>query len=232
MLEQVGEQGQKRLSSAKVLVAGAGGLGSTVLSSLASMGIGQIGVVDFDNVEISNLNRQFIHSPEFFGKPKTLSAKDFLARYNPDISVETFDVKLDEKNSSEIVENYDIIIDCFDSYKSKFLLNKIAVESGKTLIHGGVTEFYGQVCVIKPKTSACLACFLPDEKEFPQEPKGILSPVVSVIASIQALEAAKVILDIGEVLTDKLLCYDGLKQKSREIALKQSPACLICGEKV
>jgi len=231
LLEEVGMEGQTRLFSSKVLVAGAGGLGSTVLVSLASMGVGNIGIIDFDVVEMSNLNRQFIHSEKFIGEPKTTSAKEFLALYNPDISIKEFNLKLDENNYKDIFGEYEIIIDCFDSFKSKFLLNKIAVDEDKTLIHAGVTEFYGQVCVIKPKNSACLECFL-NSSEFPQETKGVLSPVVSTIASIQAMEAAKVILGMGEILTDKLLCYNALEQTFKKLSINQNPSCPICGEKV
>jgi len=226
LVPQVGEEGQKKLSQAKVLVCGAGGLGSTVLANLASVGIGTIGVVDNDVLELSNLNRQYIHKFENIGKIKVESAKKWINEFNPETVVNTYPIRLDENNYSEIVKDYDFIMDCFDSFKSKFLLNKIAVQTGKTLIHGGVSEFYGQVTVIIPQKTACLNCFLsePDVNVV----KGVLSPAVTTIASIEAMEAVKLILNTGESLENKLLCYDGQKMQFKTINLVKNPNCSLC----
>lgn len=226
LVEQVGEEGQRKLSDAKVLVCGAGGLGSTVLTSLASVGIGTIGIIDNDVLELSNLNRQYIHKFDSIGKVKVESAAKWIKEFNPEISVKTYHIRLDESNYQEIVGGYDLIIDCFDSFKSKFLLNKIAVETGKTLIHGGVTEFYGQVTTIVPGKTACLNCILPEEGGYVV--KGVLSPAVSTIASIEAMEAVKVILGVGETLENKLLSYDGLKMQVRTINIAKNPNCRLC----
>lgn len=227
LIEKIGEEGQKKLAAAKVLVCGAGGLGSTVLANLASVGVGTIGVVDNDVLELSNLNRQYIHKFSNIGKIKVESAADWLKEFNPDIKVDTYQIRLDEKNYQDIVKDYDLIMDCFDSFKSKFLLNKIAVQTGKTLIHGGVTEFFGQVSVIIPRKTACLNCILPGE-ESKYVVKGVISPAVTTISSIESMEAVKQILSLGNSLENKLLCYDGLNMKFKTINLAKNPNCNLC----
>lgn len=225
-ISQIGEEGQKKLSQAKILVCGAGGLGSTVLANLASVGVGTIGIVDNDVLELSNLNRQYIHKLEGLGKVKVDSAKKWINEFNPQINIQTYQTRLSEENYSDIVGNYDFIMDCFDSFKSKFLLNKIAVTTGKTLIHGGVTEFYGQVSVIVPGKTACLNCILPEEDQYVV--KGVLSPAVTTIASIESLEAVKHILNIGELLKNKLLSYNGLTMQFKTINIAKNPHCKLC----
>lgn len=228
LIPQVGEEGQKKLAQAKILVCGAGGLGSTVLANLASIGIGTIGIVDNDTLELSNLNRQYIHKHENLGKVKVESAKQWINEFNPEINVKTYQTRLDENNYQDIVKDYDFIMDCFDSFKSKFLLNKIAVETGKTLIHGGVTEFFGQVSVIIPRKTACLNCILPEQEAY--EIKGVISPAVATIASIEAIEAVKLILNIGERLENKLLSYDGLNMKFKTINIAKNLHCKLCSD--
>lgn len=227
LVEKVGEEGQKKLSQAKVLVCGAGGLGSTVLANLASLGVGTIGIVDNDVLELSNLNRQYIHKFNNLGKVKVDSAADWINEFNPEINVNTYQIRLDENNYQDIVKDYDLIVDCFDSFKSKFLLNEIAVKTGKTLIHGGVTEFFGQVTTIVPKKTACLKCILPDEDGL-YVVKGVLSPAVSTIASFEAMEAVKVILGIGDCLENRLLSYDGLNMSIKTINIAKNPHCKCC----
>ena len=218
----IGENGQKKLLSAKVLVCGCGGLGSTVIMNLAGLGIGTIGLVDDDVVEITNLNRQFIHKN--IGEDKVISAKNRILEYNSEISVNTYRIRLDDNNYEDIIKDYDIIVDCFDSYESKFLLNDLAVKTGKTLIHGGISEFFGQVTVIKPSTP-CLRCIFPDidiKKDFS---KGILRPAVSTIASIEAMEAVKQILNIGEPLENILLTYNALTNDFKKLKITKNTAC-------
>ncbi len=226
LVPQVGEEGQKKLSQARVLVCGAGGLGSTVIANLASVGVGTLGVVDNDVLELSNLNRQYIHKFENIGAVKVESAKKWISEFNSETVVNTYPIRLDENNYHEIVSDYDFIIDCFDSFKSKFLLNKIAIQTEKTLIHGGVTEFYGQVTVINPQKTACLECFLSEPSE--NIVKGVLSPAVTAIASIQAMEAVKQILNLGETLENKLLSYNGLTMQFKTINLAKNPNCGLC----
>ncbi|MDD3437433.1 MAG: HesA/MoeB/ThiF family protein [Candidatus Gastranaerophilales bacterium] len=229
IIPQIGEEGQEKLLQAKILVCGAGGLGSTVLANLASVGIGSIGIIDDDVLELSNLNRQYIHKFLNLGKVKTESAKDWIKEFNPEINVSTYQIRLDEHNYSDIVKDYDFIMDCFDSFKSKFLLNKIAVKTGKTLIHGGVTEFFGQVIKIIPHKTVCLNCILPEENAYVI--KGVLSPAVTTIASIQSMEAVKIILNIGEGLENKLLSYNGLTMRFKTINLTKNPDCKLCSGK-
>lgn len=226
LVEQVGEEGQRKLSNAKILVCGAGGLGSTVIANLAGVGIGTIGIVDNDVLELSNLNRQYIHKFENIGKIKVESAAGWIKEFNPEIIVKTYPKRLDEDNYQDIVGEYDLIMDCFDSFKSKFLLNKIAVKTGKTLIHGGVTEFFGQVTTIVPGKTACLNCILPEESGYTV--KGVLSPAVSAIASFEAIEAVKVILGVGECLENRLLSYDGLNMQIKTINLARNLDCKLC----
>jgi len=228
LVEPVGEAGQLKLSSAKVLICGAGGLGSTVIANLASVGIGTIGIVDNDILELSNLNRQYIHKFDSIGRLKVESAKTWIKEFNPLINVATYPIRLDEENYHQIVDGHDFVIDCFDSYKSKFLLNKIAVSTGKTLIHGGVTEFFGQVTTIVPKKSACLNCLLPETDQY--SIKGVLSPAVTTIASIQSMEVVKLILNIGQTLENKLLSYDGLSMQFKIINTAKNPNCKLCGQ--
>jgi len=227
LVEQIGEAGQKKLFGSKILVAGAGGLGSTVLANLASLGIGKIGVIDNDVIELSNLNRQYIHKIADIGENKTESAKNWINEFNPDVKVETYQIRLDGNNYQNVVDGYDLIIDCFDSYKSKFLLNEIAVKTGKTLIHGGVTEFFGQVTTIIPGETACLNCFFPDFRDY-EITKGVISPSVSVIASIQAIEAVKIILKIGEPLKNRILNFNGLDMQFKIIKINKNHNCKLC----
>ena len=187
LVPEIGEEGQKKFFGTKVLVCGAGGLGSTVILNLASLGIGQIGIVDNDILELSNLNRQYIHDLSFLKRPKVESAKTRVQNYNRDIRVETFKTRLNERNYKEIVERYDIIADCFDTFESKFLLNDISLETGKPLVHAGVSEFKGQIMTILPKKTACLRCVMGDDSET-SETKGVVSPAVSAVASIQSME--------------------------------------------
>ena len=228
LIPKIGEEGQEKLSQAKILVCGAGGLGSTVLANLASVGIGNIGIIDNDVLELSNLNRQYIHKIDALGKIKVESAKKWINEFNPEINVNTYQIRLDETNYLEIVKDYDFIMDCFDSFKSKFLLNKIAVKTGKTLIHGGVTEFFGQVTTIIPQKTACLNCILPEDDTYIV--KGVLSPAVTTIASIQAMEAVKLILNIGERLENKLLSYNGLNMTFKTINISRNSNCKLCSK--
>jgi len=228
LVDSIGEEGQNGLLSSRILIAGAGGLGSTVIANLAAVGIGNIGIVDNDKLELSNLNRQYIHKFKNIGTSKVESAKEWISKFNPDIDVKIYNLRLDESNYKDIVSEYDIIIDCFDSFNSKFLLNKICIEQNKTLIHGGVTEFSGQVLTIIPHQSACLACLLPDYDVNTYVVKGVISPAVSTIASIQSMEAVKVILGIESILVNELLTYDGKKQEFKKIKIQRNKDCPLC----
>lgn len=224
LVSEVGIEGQKKLSGAKVLVCGAGGLGSTVIANLSSLGVGHLGIIDNDILELSNLNRQYIHNLSFLNHPKVDSAKVWVQNYNEDIEVETFKVRLNDENYAEIVKKYDIIADCFDSFESKFLLNDIALQTGKPLVHAGVSEFKGQVMTILPKKTACLKCVMDNNIAAP-EIKGVISPAVSLIASVESMEILKLILGEGELLSDKIFAYDGLSNKFRVLNVQKNPKC-------
>lgn len=226
LIKEFGEEGQNKLLQSKILVCGAGGLGSTAIANLASLGIGKIGIIDNDCIELSNLNRQYIHKFNAIGESKVESAKKWVNEFNPKIDVKTYSIRLNEENYYDIIKEYDLIIDCFDSFKSKFVLNKIAIKTEKTLIHGGVSEFFGQVTTIVPNKTACLNCILPKEDAFIL--KGVLSPVVSLIASIQAIEVVKNITGIGENLENKLLTCDCLNIRFKTLNLSKNPYCKTC----
>lgn len=229
LINQIGETGQEKLLNAKVLVCGTGGLGSTVIANLASLGVGNLGIVDNDILELSNLNRQYIHNLSSIGSAKTESVQKWIENYNKDIKVTPYKVRLEENNYETIVKDYDIIVDCFDSFRSKFLLNDIAIKTYKPLIHGGVTEFRGQAATILPKKSACLRCILPDADLDSYVVKGVVSPTVSTIASVESMETVKLILNIGELLTDKLLVFDGLNMSFKVLKTKRGKNCICTG---
>lgn len=227
-VNEIGEAGQRKINQARVLICGCGGLGSGVISNLAALGVGYIGLVDDDIVEISNLNRQFIHKSNNLGKLKVLSAKDRIIEINPDISIKTYPVRLNELNYENIVRDYDLLIDCFDSYRSKFLLNDIAIKCNKPLIHGGVSEFGGQVTVIIPHKTPCLRCLFPDANLDEKTPLGNISPVVNLVASIQAVEVLKLILNLKGQIKDKLLIVNALDMDFKVVKIRRFSQCPIC----
>lgn len=232
IIDKVGAEGQLKLLNAKILVCGAGGLGSAVLTSLASVGIGNIGIIDNDTIELSNLNRQFIHKFDKLDELKVNSAKCWINEYNKDIKVDIYPIRLDYSNCDEIINNYDLVIDCFDSFESKFTLNKVCINNGKTLIHGGVSEFFGQVMTIIPNKTPCLCCIFPNYENEIQKAvlKGVVSPAVNAIGSIQAMEAVKVILEFKKLLTSSFLSYDGINMVFKKISVEQNTNCNICGK--
>ncbi len=224
----ISKESQERLFNSKVLVMGAGGLGSGVIMNLAALGVGQIKLVDGDILEESNFNRQIIHKYKNLGRAKVISAKDWIQDFNPDIKVELDKIKLNELNYFNVVLNYDLIIDCFDSYESKYLLNEIAIRHNKILVHGGVQGFRGQVTTIVPKKTGCLECIMQKPKVFKNEVFASLSPVVNTISSIQALEAMKVITNEGTPLLNKLLVFDGTTSCFKTLNFSKNMACAAC----
>ena len=229
-IPQIGEDGQVRLLNSRVLVVGAGGLGSSVIANLSSLGVGVIGIVDPDYVELSNLNRQFIHNIQNLGRSKVDSAALWIQNYNPDIQVSKYKSYLDKSNYKEIVKDYDLIVDCVDGYKSKFFLNEICINLEIPLVHGGVSGFCGQVLTVIPKKTACLGCVfgVPDENCY--EEKGVVSPAVSTIGSIQSLQVLKLLLNLDGLLTDRILFFDGAKMTFKELKISKSRHCTFCGK--
>lgn len=228
LIEDIGETGQNKIASAKVLICGCGGLGSGVITNLASLGVGHLGLVDSDLVEVSNLNRQFVHTPQSLGKEKVLSAKNWITNFNPEINVETFHLKLDLTNYETIVEDYDILVDCFDSFESKFLLNKIAILTGKPLIHAGITEYFGQVTTIISGQTPCLNCIITEPDLNSYIPKGVISPAVSLISSIESLEVTRLILGQKPELAGFLLSVNCKELNFKKLKLTKNSNCQTC----
>ena len=234
ILPQIGEEGQEKLLRAKVLVVGAGGLGSPVLFYLAAAGVGNIGVIDDDVVELSNLQRQVIHNEKNLGQKKVESAKEKISLLNPDVKLEIFTQRADRKSLREISANYDFILDATDNFPTRFIINEIAHEQKKPLIFAAVKGFLGQVSVFKSyeKTNPCYACFNPnivDENfSLPLSEKGILGSIAGTVGAIQATAAIKEILGLEESLVGKILVFDFLKNEFRKVKLSKNPSCKIC----
>ncbi len=222
------EDAQEKLKNARVIVMGAGGLGSGVIMNLAALGVGQIKIIDGDIIEESNFNRQIIHKYRNIGRAKVISAKDWIQEFNPEIKVELDKIRVNELNYFNIIQNYDIIIDCFDSYEAKYMLNEIVVRHKKVLIHGGVQGFRGQVTTIVPSKTGCLACVMQKPKFFKEEIFASLSPVVNTIAALEAQEAMKVITGLGEPLLNRMLIFDGEKTEFKILSYSKNIACEVC----
>lgn len=234
LLPNVGGKGQEKLLNAKVLIIGAGGLGSPCALYLASAGIGKIGIVDFDNVELNNLQRQVLHSTKDVGTPKVESAEKTLKSINPDLQLTTYNLRLTSKNILDIIKDYDIIVDGSDNFPTRYLVNDACVLSAKPLSHGGIFRFDGQAITIIPGESACYRCLFPEPPPPGLVPScqeaGILGAVAGIIGTIQANEVLKYILEIGNLLTGKLLVFNALDSSFRQVKVPKDPKCPICGE--
>lgn len=235
ILPQVGSDGQRKLKNAKVLIIGAGGLGSPAALYLAGAGIGTIGIMDADTVSISNLQRQIIHNTENADQNKAESAKLALQKLNNKITVKAYSYFLTAENAEEIISGYDFIIDAADNFETKFLINDVCVLLKKPFCHAGIMRFEGQVMTYVPKEYPCYRCIfeeIPERGTIPNcSQAGIIGAVAGITGSIQALEAIKYILGIGELLTGKMFIIDGLSMKTRiaEFAVKNKN-CKVCGE--
>ena len=237
ILKKIGVIGQKKLLKASVLIVGAGGLGSPIAIYLAALGIGKIGIVDKDNVEISNLSRQIIFSTNDIKKRKCFAAVSKLRKINPDIQLQSFDKKLTAININKIAKKFDLIVDGSDNFRTRFLVNDYCFKSKKILVSGAVNKFDGQVYTFNfsKKKSPCLRCFIPKMPRDPDidncEHEGILGPLVGIIGSIQANEVVKEILGIGESLCGHILILDALKLSFRKVKLNKRSDCY-CNEKL
>lgn len=234
-IPNVGVEGQQRLKAAKVLCIGAGGLGSPLLLYLAAAGIGEIGIVDFDRVDASNLQRQVLHGVENVGEKKTDSARQTLRSINPHVVVRTYEERLDVSNAFEIAAPYDVIIDGTDNFETRYLSNDLAVLTGKPNVYGSIFRFEGQVSVFDPSRGGpCYRCLFPTPPEPGQVPScaegGVLGVLPGIIGSLQANEAIKLILDLGEPLIGRLVHFDALAFRFREIKLRRDPECILCGK--
>jgi len=228
MIKGFGEEGQTKLKQGKVFIAGAGGLGSVTTTYLAAAGVGTIRVVDHDKVELSNLNRQILHWDEDIGKKKVASAAEKLTRLNPRVQVEAIEEVITKANISQLVAGFDLIVDAMDNLPARYLLNKVAIERNVPFFHGAVHGFEGRAMTIIPGETACLRCVYRGaifEGKFP-----VIGVTPGVIGCIQATEAIKYIVGIGQLLTNRLLVYDGLNMKFTEFRVKKDPNCEHCGE--
>jgi adenylyltransferase/sulfurtransferase len=234
LLPEVGGKGQKKLAKAKILIIGAGGLGSPAAFYLAAAGVGTLGLVDSDAVDLSNLQRQIIHSTPDVGRPKVLSAKEKIQALNPDVQVVMYEERFVADNALRLVADYDVVIDGVDNFPAKFLINDACVLGDKPLVHGGILRFDGRVTTILPRRSACYRCVFkqppPPGLVASCQEAGVIGALAGVIGTIQATEALKLVLGIGRLLTDRLLDYDAKKTSFREIRIRRNPHCAVCGE--
>lgn len=236
ILPEIGESGQEKLSQAKVLVIGAGGLGSPVLLYLAAGGVGNIGVVDDDAVELSNLQRQVIHSQKDLGVKKVISAKEKILALNQEVKVTIYETRTDASFLATIINDYDFVLDATDNFPSRFVINEVCHHHQKPLIFAAVKGFLGQVSVFKSYqksiNSPCYACFNPnivdDKFSLPLSEKGILGAVAGSVGAMQAAQTIKEILGIGESLVGKMLIFDFLKNDTRKVVIKKNMNCRIC----
>jgi molybdopterin/thiamine biosynthesis adenylyltransferase/rhodanese-related sulfurtransferase len=234
LVPEVGEAGQLKLLDARVLLIGAGGLGSPAALYLAAAGIGTLGIIDADVVDDSNLQRQVIHSTERIGQYKADSARAAITALNPDVKVNTYIERLDETNVKRLVDEYDVIIDGTDNFPTRYLLNDAAVMAHKSVVHGSVFRFEGQVTVFKPYDGPCYRCLYPEPPPASLAPScaeaGVLGVLPGVIGLLQATEAIKLLLGIGEPVVGRLLTYDALSGEFNELRLFRDPKCLACGK--
>ena len=236
MIPDIGGKGQIRLRQSRVLVIGAGGLGCPAAFYLAAAGIGTLGIVDSDRVELSNLQRQILHATQDVGRAKVESAKDKLARLNPDVEVRAYPVRLTAENATEIFASYDFIVDGSDNFETKFLVNDAAVKLGKAFSHAGIVRFQGQTMTVVPGKSACYRCVF-QEPPAPGEimncqQAGILGSIAGAIGSIQATEAIKYAAGMEEdLLLDRILTYDAKSVTFRTVEVHRNPRCSTCAGK-
>jgi adenylyltransferase/sulfurtransferase len=234
ILPEVGGVGQRKMLDAHVLLIGAGGLGSPAAYYLAAAGIGHLGIVDFDTVDLSNLQRQIIHSTERIGMLKTESAKKTIAALNPDVKVTLFNERINSQNIRELFEGYDYIVDGSDNFATRFLINDACVLMNKVNIHGSIFRFEGQATVFDPKNGPCYRCLYPEPPPPGLVPNcqegGVLGVLAGIIGNIQAVETLKLVLGIGESLAGKLLIYDALNTEFRKLKLKRDANCPVCGD--
>ena len=234
MVPDLGGTAQMHLREARVLVIGAGGLGSPAAYYLAAAGIGTLGIIDPDKVELSNLQRQILHATADIGRQKVESAKATLTALNPDVEVTTYPARFDANNAEEIAANYNFIVDGSDNFDSKFLVNDVAIKLGIAFSHAGIVRLQGQTMTVIPGKSACYRCLFkaapPPEEILNCQASGILGAVAGTLGTIQATEAVKFLAGMEEgLLTDRLLVYDAKNMKFREVEVKRDPNCASCG---
>ena len=233
-MPEVGTEGQLKLLDAKVLMIGAGGLGSPAALYLAAAGVGTLGIVDMDEVDQSNLQRQILHSEDRLGERKVDSAKKALRGLNPDVNVVGYDLRLGADNILDIIDGYDVIVDGADNFPTRYLLNDASLLKQIPVVHGSIFRFDGMVTVFHPYVGPCYRCMVPEPPPADMAPScaeaGVLGVLPGIIGSIQAVEALKLILGIGNPLTGRLLTYDALEQSFRTLKVNRDPACPACSD--
>ena len=233
IMPQVGSRGQRALLESKVLIVGAGGLGSPISIYLALAGVGTLGIVDFDVVDLTNLQRQILHHNDDIGRPKVVSATETLLAYNPDVNVITHEEPLTSHNAMEIIGRYDVVVNGADNFPARYLVNDAAYLSGKPLVDGSILLFDGQATVFMPG-EGCYRCLYPAPPPPGEVPScaeaGVLGMLPGLVGSIQAAETVKVIMGAGETLAGRLLLIDALDMEFRTVRLRRNPACPLCGD--
>jgi len=235
LIPEVGEKGQQKLLEARVLLVGAGGLGSPASLYLAAAGVGTLGIVDGDVVDDSNLQRQIVHSTERLGEPKVLSAKRTIEALNPDVQVEAYQERLTSDNVERIIgEGWDVIVDGADNFPTRYLVNDASVWHDIPVVHGSIYRFEGQTTVFHPRVGPCYRCLFPTPPPPELAPScaegGVLGVLPGIVGSLQANEALKLILGAGDTLTGRLLLFDALANSFDEVTVKRDPSCPVCGE--
>lgn len=228
IMSDFGEDGQRKLKQSHVLVAGVGGLGSPVSIYLSTAGIGRLTLVDYDSVDVTNLNRQVLHWEEDVGRRKVKSAEQKLTKINSTTIIDAKNVKMTGENIADLLQGVDLVMDCMDNMETRFLINEACMKMGTPMIHGGVREMLGEVTTIIPGKTPCLECLLPRDLA-KKEVFPIFGATAAMIASIQVLEAIKLLSGIGTLLTDRMLFIDGGNLEFMMIDLQKRPECRVCG---
>ncbi len=234
LLPEVGEAGQQTLLESKVLLLGAGGLGSPAAIYLAAAGVGTLGIVDMDVVDSSNLQRQILHTIDRIGMRKVDSAKAALTALNPDVNVITYDTRLGADNILDVIDGYDVIVDGTDNFPTRYLVNDASLLARIPVVHGSIFRFEGQATVFYPYVGPCYRCMIPEPPPADLAPScaeaGVLGVLPGIVGSIQAVEAIKVLLGLGDPLVGRLLTYDALEETFRTFKIRRDPACPACGD--
>jgi molybdopterin-synthase adenylyltransferase len=234
LLKNIGIEGQSKILESRILIIGAGGLGSPSALYLAAAGVGMIGIADADTVDLTNLQRQIIHFTKDVGRPKVASAKEKMHALNPDIEIRTYHTFVSADNIMDIIKHYDFVIDGTDNFAAKFLINDACVLAQKPFSHGGILRFTGQTMTVVPGASACYRCVFPVPPPKNAVPTcsqaGVLGGIAGMLGTIQAVEAVKFVTGTGTLLTNAMLTFDAQEMDFRKIRFKRNPKCPICGD--
>jgi molybdopterin/thiamine biosynthesis adenylyltransferase len=234
IMDEIGPEGQSALLDASVLCVGAGGLGSPIVAYLAAAGVGELGIVDDDVVERSNLQRQILHGDDDVGRPKVDSAAEFVAERNPDVDVTTHETRLDSDNVESLIADYDLVVDGSDNFPTRYLVNDACTVAGVPFAHGAIYKFEGQVLTVEAGGGPCYRCLFPEAPEAGTVPDcattGVLGALPGTVGCLQATEALKLLTGVGEPLTGRLLLFDAADMSFEEVSVRANPDCPVCGD--